>query len=943
VRNRSIADSFYTKKLLRHGAHAAVSGRIARGRGLALLIRMISLDTMLDLLDHGSDGEPRTVALDASDAQAAAQLVRLVAAESERRGYVPVAAERVPELMRTLPDDMRQRSFVVLQTCNAGAAPDTSALMTVAALNPRPHVLVTITIARRRFATVRAVREARTAYATDTASRAATWSPDVQKYVARAHDAFALARSGRHEPAVRVLREAVAALARRREPAAAACAGLLLGRVFLERGHADDAATTFAEVVTQLDPVNAADAAVARVWVAIARTDACRLTEAEGLLRATRLAGALSDEDSRKWADGALARCLTCQDRNGEAVQLLGSHGHFTAEADPSMVVPVFCTYARVLLALGKVFEAGQRARAGLERAESAADPVLRVIAGIAHLRVLAAAGDLDLAAERKAALLAESRNHHQPLHALRVRLIWADMLRKAGRQAEAWRELQGCARLAKAAPELLKRRVQQLVDAGPLPRIATAAQAGHGAFAIGLLRLVQEDDDDREAIQKLLDRICEHLRAGRVELQSAAAGPLATIVSAGTGLAARLGVRALETGIVVGPEHRDGVCQAAVPVRAGHRVLGVVTCRWPLGRDPMTDAAELLELGATIIAPRMDLLLAARSEAAKATTAVPELIGESDAIEDVRQAISRAAAAPFGVLIEGESGCGKELVARAIHFLSARRERRFCDINCAALPEELVESELFGHAKGAFTGALVERRGLFEEASGGTLFLDELPDLSLRSQAKLLRVVQQSEIRRVGETFGRRIDVRIVTAANRSMGDEVAAGRFRQDLLYRLDVLRISIPPLRARPADIPVLAQHFWQTASERAGTRAALSHAVLAELARYHWPGNVRELQNVMAALAVAAPARGVVRPSLLPPAITGSIAVTSGRLDEARRQFERRFIEVALARAGGSRTKAAAQLGVTRQGLLKVMARIGLLRPDSSVKERGTRGV
>jgi two-component system response regulator HydG len=279
---------------------------------------------------------------------------------------------------------------------------------------------------------------------------------------------------------------------------------------------------------------------------------------------------------------------------------------------------------------------------------------------------------------------------------------------------------------------------------------------------------------------------------------------------------------------------------------------------------------------------------------------------------------------------VEGESGAGKELVARAIHHLSARRDRRFCDVNCAALPDELVESELFGHAKGAFTGALVERAGLFEEAHGGTLFLDELPDLSLRAQAKLLRVLQQGEIRRVGETFSRRVDARLVTATNRAMAQEVAEGRFRQDLLYRVDVIRIRIPPLRERPEDVPVLARHFWTVAAERAGTRAVLSHALLGELARYHWPGNVRELQNVISALAVAAPSRGTVRPTLLPPAITGAVSVSSARLQDARRQFERRFIEVALARAGGSRSRAARQLGISRQGLLKLMVRLGLCK-------------
>ena len=294
----------------------------------------------------------------------------------------------------------------------------------------------------------------------------------------------------------------------------------------------------------------------------------------------------------------------------------------------------------------------------------------------------------------------------------------------------------------------------------------------------------------------------------------------------------------------------------------------------------------------------------------------------------NVRKAIVRAAAAPFAVLIEGESGVGKELAARAVHQLSPRRERKFCDVNCAALPEELLESELFGHTRGAFSGAVVDRAGLFEEADGGTLLLDEVADLSSRAQAKLLRAVQQQEVRRVGESFSRKIDVRVVAAANRDMRAEAAAGRFRQDLLYRLDVVRIHIPPLRERPADIPVLAEHCWNAATARTGSKARLSPATLAELSRYQWPGNVRELQNVIASLVVAAPHRGWVRPSVLPPAIGLATPVSSGRLAVAREQFERRFIEVALARAGGNRARAARSLGLSRQGLLKTMLRVGL---------------
>src|SRR5262249_52471447 len=162
-----------------------------------------------------------------------------------------------------------------------------------------------------------------------------------------------------------------------------------------------------------------------------------------------------------------------------------------------------------------------------------------------------------------------------------------------------------------------------------------------------------------------------------------------------------------------------------------------------------------------------------------------------------------------FAVLIEGESGSGKELVARAVHRAGVRRDRPFCTLNCAALPEDLVEAELFGHARGAFTGAVAERPGVFEEAHGGTLFLDEIGELSPRAQAKVLRVIQEGELRRVGETITRRIDTRIVSATNRDLRQEAAAGRFRLDLLYRLDVIRITVPPLRDRREDIAVLAE--------------------------------------------------------------------------------------------------------------------------------------
>jgi transcriptional regulator with PAS, ATPase and Fis domain len=277
-------------------------------------------------------------------------------------------------------------------------------------------------------------------------------------------------------------------------------------------------------------------------------------------------------------------------------------------------------------------------------------------------------------------------------------------------------------------------------------------------------------------------------------------------------------------------------------------------------------------------------------------------------------------------VLITGESGAGKELAARMLHKLGARRDRPFCAINCAALPDELLETELFGHARGAFTGAAVERRGVFEEAHTGTLFLDEVGELSPRAQAKLLRAIQEGEIRRVGENVSRRVDVRLVTATNRDLQQEASAERFRLDLLYRLDVIRIALPPLRDRPEDIPVLVEHFWRDAAERVGSRALLSASTVAALTRYPWPGNIRELQNVLASLAVRAPRRGVVAPSALPSQFAACEPVTDFRLDAARRVFDRSFIRAALVRSGGQRSRAAQELGLSRQGLAKLMLKL-----------------
>jgi two-component system response regulator HydG len=246
--------------------------------------------------------------------------------------------------------------------------------------------------------------------------------------------------------------------------------------------------------------------------------------------------------------------------------------------------------------------------------------------------------------------------------------------------------------------------------------------------------------------------------------------------------------------------------------------------------------------------------------------------------------------------------------------------------LNCAAVPDDLLEAELFGYVRGAFTGALVDRHGVFEEAHTGTLFLDEIGELSPRAQAKVLRALQEGELRRVGENMPRRIDVRFVAATNRDLRRAVADDRFRLDLLYRLDVIRITVPPLRDRREDVPLLAERFWREAAARVDCRAVLGAATIAALSRYDWPGNVRELQNVLAALAVRSPRRGVVSPAALPPVFGGDTQTESCRLDSARRTFEERFVRAALVRAGGQRTRAASELGLSRQGLAKLMARL-----------------
>jgi DNA-binding NtrC family response regulator len=307
--------------------------------------------------------------------------------------------------------------------------------------------------------------------------------------------------------------------------------------------------------------------------------------------------------------------------------------------------------------------------------------------------------------------------------------------------------------------------------------------------------------------------------------------------------------------------------------------------------------------------------------------------VAESLAMRRVVTVARQVAEASSTVLLLGESGAGKEVLARAIVRWSPRQDKPFVVVNCAAMPEQLLESELFGHVKGAFTGAITHRKGLFEEAHGGTLFLDEIGDMPLPTQAKLLRVVEDGEVRRVGSNRSTRVDVRILAATNRDLEAELRAGRFRQDLYFRLNVVAISLPPLRERPEDLTVLVEHLLDHhARETKKGRKRLTPEALACLRSYAWPGNVRELSNVLER-AVLLTAGAEISPLdlALPMGGAGTTSDDDSPLRRASAQAEREAIVQALQESGGNITRAAKRLGLSRYGLQLKMRRLGVQRP------------
>jgi DNA-binding NtrC family response regulator len=316
-------------------------------------------------------------------------------------------------------------------------------------------------------------------------------------------------------------------------------------------------------------------------------------------------------------------------------------------------------------------------------------------------------------------------------------------------------------------------------------------------------------------------------------------------------------------------------------------------------------------------------------------------LIGSGPAMQRVFETLQKVAETDLTVLVRGESGTGKELVAQALHARSSRRERPFVAVNCAAISRELVESELFGHEKGAFTGADARREGRFEAADGGTIFLDEIGDMPLETQAKVLRVLQERSFERVGGAQPIRVDVRVVAATHRNLEEEVRGGRFREDLYYRLRVVEIELPPLRERPQDVPALAQRFLEGVTERLGLeKRRLGESALACLARHSWPGNVRELQNAIeqAAVLASGPAIEAADLRLGGAAAAGPAGAGPAQLpfaDAKRRaveDFERAFLLRALRASGGNISRAAQSIGMVRQSLQQKIRELGLRDED-----------
>jgi two-component system response regulator HydG len=365
----------------------------------------------------------------------------------------------------------------------------------------------------------------------------------------------------------------------------------------------------------------------------------------------------------------------------------------------------------------------------------------------------------------------------------------------------------------------------------------------------------------------------------------------------------------------------RENLCSTEVIVITGYpsikgAVEAVKTGAEEYLSKPFTDN-ELLQAARKAL-DKLLMRKSMRSQLQKKRSAPFGIVGSSKAIHKVFQAIEKAAATSATVLITGESGTGKELVARAIHYTSSRAGAPFVPVNCGGIPESLLESELFGYVKGAFTGAFESRAGFFQTADGGTIFLDEISETSTAMQIKLLRVLQDKEVCMIASRRPQKVDVRILAATNKDLSESVAKGKFREDLFYRINVISISIPPLRERGKDILILARHFAEKFSNEYNKPSCqFSESALRVLQSYYWPGNVRELENLIQSLVIMKDGVVIDTPDL--PALMRFSVMKENGFKRTLAQVEREYIDNVLSMVKGNKTEAARILGITRKTL------------------------
>ncbi len=959
------------------------------------LLTPAALLPLIDILDDGRVGCPVQVFCAADPGGGATTFLLMAAMEGRKRGYVPVSTgtlERWPDLWTELssrtclmlcdaPEPAEAayrwllraattsgRSHVLLRIGTRAAAPRADVVLelkpfraNVLAANVHVHP-ARLSEAEVRRAAVRSgglprkfldclrghhrevrptlqVAEAQPAYGLEEAPSSDhglqhPWSD----LIARALRSWA---QGRRVAAERDLRQVAAAARRRQTGTAAAAAEVELARLLAARGRTTAARELLASARGLCDNSGRLSIACA---LALADVDVAEgsLETAESVLRVCRtqeperagigLARTLCWQARYEEAAHAVAAALDAVDARTRAEGLtllgmsaLGQHdlprtahaaGEALSLAEAHDAPAVTACAAELLVSvhgrLGDWESVCRYARRGLIAARAAGS-----ITAILHLRV--------------AVLEAERRCRRDPDRRRLERLLGLASSAPGLTRARIW-GLAACVHPVERSRVEFEARVRAFVQTSGaralLPEGAEPAGAALARDVEALLAIQERAPSAREGLRQLADWLRARVEARALVISDADA---LALVRSGPVDAIAAARRVLTTRAAQPPWASTDGLEAAVLVRHADIVRGALACRWPLSRHVSAETLPLMSAAASIVGPVLSEL--AERPATQGPTS-DGMIGRSAAIQRLRDLVTRAAPAPFPVIVEGESGVGKELVARAIHQASPRRLRACVAINCAALTDDLLEAELFGHARGAFTGAHVERAGLFEQADGGSLFLDEVSELSPRAQAKLLRVLQDGEVRRIGESHARKVDVRVIAASNRSLNVEVEAGRFRSDLLFRLAVVRISVPPLRERTEDIPILAAHFWQTAASRAASRAVLSTEAIARLSRYQWPGNVRELQNVIAALAVQVPRgrilSGHVSALLDTPEEEGaSLQADAATLDRARHDFERQFVSRTLARCGGRQTMAARQLGISRQGLAKLLRRLELV--------------